>query len=163
MPPKENPAIGTIAALATRHGVGVNLALAIATVETGLRHQFAAYDKAYYLFHEPEFYAHIFRIDLSTEVNFQKTKWGIMGISGGKARAVGFGGWLPDLSRSEVGAEWGIRKLKELGERYKKVSDVISAYDAGSANLNKDQKYRNHMYVDATLMWIDRYKQRGLI
>lgn len=163
MPPKENPATGLIRTLACRHGVSVDLALAVASVESGMRANFAYYDKSYYLFHEPEFYAGIYKIQLSTELNFQKTSWGIFGLPGGKARQVGFGGWLPELSSAEVGAEWGIRKLKELTERYRSTTDIISAYNAGSAYVTKEGKYINHDYVEATLRWYDRFKKRGII
>ncbi len=159
----KNERLDLIARIASKFGVDVAMTQAIAMVETNLEPQFAYYDSKYYDFCEPEFYSKIFRIDLCTEINFQKTSWGIMGINGAVARRAGFGSFLPTLINEETNLEWSVRHLSALCAKYPGLSDRIAAYDSGSPFRIPNGDYINQLYVDTVRRWMGQYQRRGFI
>lgn len=69
---------------------------------------------------------------IETEIQHQKTSWGLMQVMGIVARENGLRGWITQLTQPEVGAEFGCRVIKKKLEKYSDLDSAISAYNAGS-------------------------------
>lgn len=151
----------TVEIQALKLGLDPSLVLAFCETESAFRFKSARYEKRFIWIHEPELYAHFHKVTLDTEVNFQKTSWGILHIMGGTARFIGFGGWLPDLSSFELGLEWGCRYIAHLHDKYITQDDLIAAYNAGSPKRMKDGTYANQNYVNKVKLAYLKYKNGG--
>lgn len=97
----------------------------------------------------------------NTERVMQSTSWGLMQIIGSTAREMGFNGPLPALCEIENNIIYGSAYLAKLWLKYGIMSDVISAYNQGSAKKGKDGKYANQKYVDSVLAWMSRLHGDG--
>lgn len=139
---------------AQQFGLDPKLVGAIISTESAWRTNSARFEKRWSYYHRPDWFSRLNRITEDTEMAFQKTSWGLMQIMGGTARFIGFGGWIPDLCRPEVGVEWGCRFLKQLAKEYIVREDQIAAYNAGSVKRKADGTYVNQQYVDKVLSYL---------
>lgn len=96
----------------------------------------------------PEKFADLNNISHDTEVNCQKTSYGLMQIMGANARAYGFEDNLTLLIDSETGLKYGIKHLTILIDKYDNIQDAISAYNQGSPRKKESGEYANQNYVD---------------
>ena len=89
-------------------------------------------------------------ITFDSELNLQKQSFGLTQIMGATARDLGFQGPLPMLYRPEMNLYWGGKYLSRLQKRYNEITDVVSAYNQGTATKVGDE-YRNQKYVDKVM------------
>lgn len=140
-----------LAALAAeKHGLKPALVMAICEVESGFNPLAAR--------HEPAFRYIVQKSDkprecsLATEINLQKTSFGMMQVMGATARELGLKGWITSLVDPETGLEWGCRYLKDRVRKYGSlgVDAVIASYNAGSPRYEneKEGRFVNQGYVD---------------
>lgn len=89
-------------------------------------------------------------VSVATMENIQKTSWGLMQVMGGTAYWLGFpkNKLVTELCMPHIGIEYGVKYLKKLFLRYNQESDVIAAYNRGSAIKVKSGFYENQGYVD---------------
>ncbi|MHA1827800.1 MAG: lytic transglycosylase domain-containing protein [Candidatus Heimdallarchaeaceae archaeon] len=90
----------------------------------------------------------------NTEINLQKTSWGLFQIMGGTARYLGFDGWLTKLIIPEINIEYGTLYFATLYRRYVAkygIAGVIAAYNAGSPRFDDNGNLINQHYVDKVM------------
>lgn len=87
-----------------------------------------------------------------------------MQVMGVVARELGFDGILTELCDEELGIAYGCKQLVRLKkwQRGYSESDIIAAYNAGSARFDKQGNYENQSYVDKVLIYYNNYKKVGL-
>lgn len=90
----------------------------------------------------------------ATELNAQKTSWGLMQIMGAVAREYGFRGtFLSELCHPDLNVDYGTKYLQALHDRFfdrHGINGVIAAYNAGSVRM-QNGLYENQTYVDKVL------------
>jgi len=85
-----------------------------------------------------------------TEIVSRATSWGLMQVLGEVARELGYGGrFLTGLCEPMIGLRYGCMKFKQQLDRYNAdLLKAVSAYNAGTAIINPDGKFKNQTYVD---------------
>jgi len=102
--------------------------------------------KWHYFYKVPEM-AQRNQITEITEQQLQSFSYGLLQVMGGVARELQYFGPLPQLLNPSVGLEFGCKKLKELGKRYDRLDDLVSAYNAGTP-IKRLGVFQNQGYVD---------------
>lgn len=131
-----------IAAAARRHGLPVQLVLAMVRHESvgGITHAVR---------YEPGFYDRYLKgrmpnfrpphCSWETERIGRATSWGLMQVMGETARCNGFRGWFPELCVPEAGLEWGCLYLRRLADKYFSGGGwevACRAYNGGPGNAH---------------------------
>lgn len=132
-----------------QYGIPSGLIKAIIEVESSGNTFAMRYEDHYRWLVEPfsQFHWHA-----ETEKQAQKTSWGLMQIMGAVARERGFKGrFLSELSKPELGIEFGCKHLKWNYDRYGDWNDAISAFNQGSNRKNEHGEYENQIYVEKVL------------
>lgn len=132
--------------VATRHGLDPLWVAAIVEVESAGNPWAVRYEPKWRYFIE----AQIRGVSHDTEVNQQKTSWGLMQVMGTVARELGCDApFLSVLCSPVVGLEYGCQYLAKQLKRYDgDILDAVSAYNAGTAKKSADGMYANQSYVD---------------
>lgn len=144
-----------------KYGVDPFLAYAISNTESALQPFTSRYEHLFnYLVRVADF-AKALKITEMTEQVHQKTSWGLMQTMGAVARELGFKDHLVKLTIPEISIEYGCRKINTLMNRYSDVSDVVSAYNMGSAKKTAEGVYLNKEYVN-NIMKLYRKLSLGL-
>lgn len=106
------------------------------------------YEPSYSYLYSPEKYK---MNSLSTEIQMQKTSWGLGQIMGAVAREQGFASYLsqlviPDLNLNHICMT--IVKLRKISPSW---DDICAMYNGGPGAIKKDSfgKYKNQAYVDS--------------
>lgn len=93
-----------------------------------------------------------------TELNIQRTSWGLMQVMGSTARDFGLTGWITTLVEPELGIEFGCRVLAKkvglFGE-----AQGLGAYNAGIPLVLPTGRLKNQPYVDKVLAAKERYRK----
>ena len=140
------------------------LVAAIVSVESGWEPLRVRYELEWRYFADPVVYAKALGITEKTERVFQACSFGLMQVMGTVYREQGYKGHLSALpGMTEMGLDHGCLKLQALFLRYgdKKVADVVSAYNAGTARV-KGGQYSNQSYVDEVVGRMDDLQQSGV-
>lgn len=89
-------------------------------------------------------------ISRSTEVIMRSSSFGQFQIMGQTLRELGFAGqYLTECCDPKISAEYGIKFLAKLMNKYNNEDAAIAAYNAGSPRLGKTGKYVNQEYIDS--------------
>ena len=75
------------------------------------------------------------------------------------AREHGFKGWLTELCQDAIGIEYGCKHLSTFHRKYEEESDMIAAYNAGSARKTKGGMYVNQAYVNKVHQVLERLRK----
>jgi len=159
---------------AQEYGLDPALICALCEVESGRVPWAVRYESGYeWLFGriEDDFpgiikFKHSYPGSLSTEVQMQKTSWGLMQIMGATARERGFRSWLTELCDPQVNLEWGCKHLRWMIDHNNayglpdfriKPEDLAAAWNAGKARF-VDGKYTNQSYVDRVVKAMEGYQ-----
>jgi len=142
---------GAVEKICERFDCDPKLVSALIEVESAWNPYAVRYEPGYQWLSDPGAHAKAHGITLKTEVVLQRCSWGLLQITGATARDIGFRLPLPALCETLVGLEYGVRYLKTLEKNYTKTSDLIAAYNAGSAKKLGNGKYANQAYVDKVL------------
>lgn len=143
-----------IEAAARSHGLPVRLVTAVVEVESGgdacaFRYEPGFYER--YINGNPKIRA-VRPCSLATERQAQATSWGLMQVMGATARGLGYpGAFLSELTRPEMGLEYGCKLLAKLAKRYEAGHGwpgVVAAYNAGSVRIAPGGGFVNQSYVD---------------
>jgi soluble lytic murein transglycosylase-like protein len=102
-------------------------------------------------------------VSIETEEMAQKTSWGLMQVMGGVARELGYDEPLTKLLLPEFGIEYGCKQLARLSKKYKKDSELIASYNAGSPRKDDRGRFLNQSYVDKVTTFIENYKKVGIV
>jgi len=98
----------------------------------------------------------------ATEIEWQKTSWGLCQVMGGTARWLGWKGTflsqlIEPFENLTIGASYLVHQL----ERYANdVPGSLSAYNAGRRLLKPGGGYVNQGYVDKVLGYMDEWKEK---
>jgi hypothetical protein len=88
-----------------------------------------------------EFFAKKNNISLETEINCQKTSWGLMQVMGTVGRELGYYEDLTKLLQPNLGLFYGCKKLAALIQRHNDLPTSLAAYNAGSGNIKAGKGY----------------------
>ncbi len=139
----------TVRKIANQYGLDVRLLDAIVTVESSYNTWAARYEERFAYSVIPTPFAKANGISNITELNHQKTSWGLCQIMGATARHFGYKDALTMLVIPEVNLPLGCKIIQYLQAEYPDGDDAIAAYNAGSPRRSKkDGKYVNQSYVD---------------
>lgn len=123
----------------------VKLALAFASVESGLNPLACRYEEHYRWLYYPKKFARMLNITLDTEEVMQKTSWGLFQLMGATAREYGYKNYLHLLATPETintQVELWVKHLSRLYGFYKRIDLAISGYNAGFG-LKEPTSYYN--------------------
>jgi soluble lytic murein transglycosylase-like protein len=91
-------------------------------------------------------------ITIITEKILQACSWGLMQVMGSVCREHGFKDILTKMVQPELSIFYGCQHLSKMNKLYNQnMTDVISAYNQGSAKKNISNEYLNQKYVDKVL------------
>lgn len=102
-------------------------------------------------------YAQLLGISFDTELQFQKTSWGLMQVMGGVARELGYDDYINKLVNPDFGLKYGCKKLASLKKKYEELNDAISSYNQGIPSKDSTGRYHNQTYVDSVLVYKAQY------
>lgn len=139
-----------------RKKIALDMVLAIMEVESSFNPKVLRYEKNFKYFTTPENFAKKLGITVETEINCQKTSYGLMQLMGGTARELKFQGYLTDLLNPAVNIIWGTDFLQKLCRTYLRDPDRVAAYNAGSVRKKPDGSYENQEYVSKILKIMGR-------
>jgi soluble lytic murein transglycosylase-like protein len=152
---------------AKKYGVDQDLCLAITMKETSFLWPKAStrFEPGWKYFYNVDYFAKLNGISKDTESREQATSWGPMQVMGSVARELGYNGPIAQLFMPHLGIEYGVKKLKQLTEKYEPEVSVIAAYNAGSPRRIQvgpgAGKFTNQEYVDFVLARLGRLRQIG--
>jgi hypothetical protein len=132
-------------------GLDWRLVAAFMQVESGGNPYAMRYESEWKYLEQPEMYAKDLGITTMTETMLQCFSYGLLQVMGGTARGMGYKDHLPMLCQPEVGLLWGCMLLSRNMNKYPVITDVISAYNAGTPRKTNDGKYVNQIYVDKVM------------
>jgi len=138
----------TIGVECTKQGLSPEWVWALISVESSQIQWVMRYEPGYSYFVTPEFFAKKLGQSLDTELNGQKTSWGLLQVMGGTAREMGFSGYFPELCLPSVGIHYGCRYLAQKLRKYGNYLDAVAAYNAGTVKRLPNGDYQNQAYVD---------------
>ena len=148
-----------VEALAAKYHLDADLVYAICEVESSHNSLAMRYEPAYTYLYFPRESASLLPCSYETEVTAQKTSWGMMQVMGAVAREHGFKGWLTELCQDAIGIEYGCKHLSTFHRKYEEESDMIAAYNAGSARKTKGGMYVNQAYVNKVHQVLERLRK----
>jgi soluble lytic murein transglycosylase-like protein len=130
--------------IATRHGLDPLLVSAIVQVESGGNQWAMRYEPHFEWITDDRPKG----VSAATEIEQQRTSWGLMQVMGATARDLGCDApFLSVLCSPSVGLEYGCRYLARQLERYGSEVEAVAAYNAGSVRRSGDE-FVNQSYVD---------------
>lgn len=138
-----------IQTVAATHRLDWHLVAAIVMTESGGNCWKPRHEPAYQWIWHPRELAEKVGVSYPTMLMLQRSSWGPMQVMGAVAYELG----LPQdmvptqLCLPHIGIEYGCRLLAKLFQKYNEESDVIAAYNAGSARIINGM-YANQKYVD---------------
>lgn len=135
--------------VAEKYSIPVNLVKAVVFCESADNTFAIRYEPHYKWLYKPKYFSSRNIISDATEIEAQKTSWGLMQVMGAVARERGFtGAYLSELVMPEVGLEYGCKHLKLYYNKYKNWKDAVASYNAGSPRKKDNGEYVNQYYVD---------------
>lgn len=137
------------------------LMLSIVYQESRAKPYITRYEPKYGYLYMPLHYANKLFTTMETEVEHQKTSWGLCQIMGGVARELGFDDYMPALCIPATNLYFGGKLLSRLQEKYESIDDVISSYNAGSPRKNDQGLYLNQEYVDSVKGYMTYLRGKG--
>jgi len=145
--------------VATNHNVDAFIIAAIIQKESEGDQYACRYEGHYKYLFKPQFFAKKNRISLETETTLQKTSFGLMQIMGAVAREDGHEKELVELAaKPELALDLSVKHFKKFLDKYGKLEDAVSAYNAGSVRKDMAGNYSNQYYVDTVMSF---YRELG--
>ena len=113
----------------------------IVQVESSFNQQATRYEPNYRWLYHPERFVSAHH-SIHTEIEGQKTSYGLMQVMGAVLRELGYSGYFPGiLDHYEVQLEYGCRYLKKLINKHG-VEGGVEAYNAGHPLPGKSEYYQ---------------------
>lgn len=126
----------------------IDLMRAIIQIESSGRIFCFKYEPNYRWLYHPSQYAIDLGIPYDYETNMQKTSWGLGQVMGSICREYGHKGNLMEVLEPSKNLFYMATHLKKFLNKYGNESDVIAAYNAGSARKVASGSYENQTYFD---------------
>lgn len=140
--------IDIIKPIAESVGVPWDLAAAIVMTESAGNTYAMRFEPNWHYWCEPQKFAQMNGISYNTEKQLQMFSFGLCQVMGGTARELGWDGSLVRLCEPSIGLLYGVKKIKQLLEKYPDTNDAISSYNQGHPFMDKYGEYLNKRYVD---------------
>jgi len=159
MPPRLEALHANIVKESLKHNLNPALVAAMIYQESGGKLDAHEYSKGYPYFYRPAFFAEIHGIPLETEMEAQRTSYGLMQIKCSTARYIGFSRLCQKLYNAQTNLAFGVKYLAILKRRYKSDPDMISAYNQGQPFKDSNGQFKNYRYVRNVLILENRFQQ----
>jgi len=159
MPPRLESLHKNIVKESMRYNFNPSLVAAMIFQESGGKLDAHEYSKGYPYFYKPAFYAEMQGIPLETEMEAQRSSYGLMQIKCSTARYIGFSRPCQNLYNVSTNLAFGVKYMSILKRRYKSDTDMISSYNQGQPFKFKNGQYRNYRYVRNVLILEKRFQQ----
>jgi hypothetical protein len=159
MPPRLESLHKNIVKESMRYNFNPSLVAAMIFQESGGKLDAHEYSKGYPYFYKPAFYAEMQGIPLETEMEAQRSSYGLMQIKCSTARYIGFSRPCQNLYNAATNLAFGVKYMSILKRRYKSDTDMISSYNQGQPFKFKNGQYRNYRYVRNVLILEKRFQQ----
>jgi hypothetical protein len=139
------PLIESIAAF---HAIDPRWLTAIVTQESQWNMFAVRYEPAYQYLYHPETYASGL-ISFATEINTQKSSWGLGQIMGALYREQGGKGFMAELLIPEINLKHIAIRLAYLQKKSKDPATIFAGYNGGVGAMRKlpSGLFRNELYV----------------
>ena len=151
------PILEDIKIVSEQFDIETAIVAAICQIESAMTSNSARYEDHYRYLKDPKTFAKMNRISIETEIQFQKTSWGIMQVMGGVCRESGYNGFLPQVCETRIGLTWGCIHLQKLMNRHSVLADAVASYNAGSPRLKENGEYVNQEYVNKFFKAYDKF------
>lgn len=148
---KLSPYVPIVKNIANEVSILPELILAIIMQESGGRIYVSRYEEKYNYLYMPLHYSQALNYAMMTEINQQRTSWGLMQIMGAVAREHGFDDYFPALCIPATNILIGSKFVSNLLGKHGSIEAVFSAYNAGSPKRDAYGKYLNQGYVDSAM------------
>jgi len=159
MPPRLESLHKNIVKESMRYNFNPSLVAAMIFQESGGKLDAHEYSKGYPYFYKPAFYAEMQGIPLETEMEAQRSSYGLMQIKCSTARYIGFSRPCQNLYNVSTNLAFSVKYMSILKRRYKSDTDMISSYNQGQPFKFKNGQYRNYRYVRNVLILEKRFQQ----
>lgn len=151
LPPRIQDLKERIVAESEKYDLNPALIAAIVTQESSGKVDAREYSHGYQYLYKPAFFADKLRIPLETEIEGQRTSYGLMQMKCATARYLGFIGVCQNLFNAAINMKYGVKYLAYLKVRYKKDPYMVSAYNQGHPYKNSNGQLNNYRYVNSVL------------
>ena len=159
MPPRLESLHKNIVKESMRYNFNPSLVAAMIFQESGGKLDAHEYSKGYPYFYKPAFYAEMQGIPLETEMEAQRSSYGLLQIKCSTARYIGFSRPCQNLYNVSTNLAFSVKYMSILKRRYKSDTDMISSYNQGQPFKFKNGQYRNYRYVRNVLILEKRFQQ----
>jgi hypothetical protein len=159
VPPRLESLRENIVKESLKHDINPALVAAMIFQESGGKLDAHEYSYGYPYFYKPAFFAEMHNIPLETEMEAQRTSYGLMQIKCSTARYIGFSRPCQKLYNAPTNLAFGVKYLAILKRRYKSDPDMISAYNQGQPFRFSNGQFKNYRYVRNVLILEKRLQQ----
>jgi Transglycosylase SLT domain len=140
-----------------------NLVISIVDQESRFSSFAQRYESQYpYLFHPDRFKTGL--ISLATEINAQKTSWGLGQVMGALAREQGHKGFFAELLIPEINIEHIVTRLATLRKITSEPAYLFAGYNGGFGAMRKGVSglFKNQHYVNECLKNYENLNQERI-
>jgi len=159
LPPRMEALYERIVAESAKYDLDSALVAAVITQESGGKVDAHEFSHGYPYLYKPAVFAEKHSIPLETEIEGQRTSYGLMQMKCSTARYLGFTGVCQKLFNAALNLKYGVKYLAYLKRRYGSDLYMISSYNQGHPYTFPNGQVRNYRYVNSVLNMQRRYKQ----
>lgn len=137
--------------------VDPNWLKAIISTESSWNQYSIRYEVNYQFLYQPERFAKLAMVTLSTEIATQKMSWGLGQLMGGLAREQGHTSMLSELIKPEVNIKHMCIRIDHLKKISEVPQDVFACYNGGPGAIHKaNGVYLNQAYVERVMGYLGK-------
>lgn len=151
MPPRIQSHYEIIINESAKYNIDPALIAAIIFQESGGQEDAREYSRGYPYVYKPTFFAKMHNIPFKTELEGQRTSYGLMQIKCATARDIGYLGKCQKLFNASLNVRYGVKYLSILKRRYGSDLSMISAYNQGQPFRFSNGQFKNSRYVNSVL------------
>lgn len=159
LPPRMEALYERIVSESVKHSLDPALIAAVITQESGGQVDAREFSHGYPYLYKPAIFAEGHGIPLETEIEGQRTSYGLMQMKCSTARYLGFTGVCQKLFNAALNLKYGVKYLAYLKRRYESDANMISAYNQGHPYKSSKGQFNNYRYVNSVLRMQRRYGQ----
>ncbi len=156
VPIKAKEFLPIVEAMSNSYKIDYKMLCGICEVESSWNPYAVRYESDFKDLSQPFYWAKHLGITEMTEIQCQKTYWGLCQMMGSVARGLGFEDMLPKLCDANMNLHFMCSLLTRLKAKYPLPQDQICAYNMGHVEKSLG-KYVNQDYVDKVLKAMGNY------
>lgn len=142
----------------TKYKIDPAIIKAIIMQESAWQRFATRYESTYRWLYNPESFRSGW-ISLATEVNAQKTSWGLGQIMGALAREQGHKGFLGELLSPATNIKHICIRVAYLEKKCNSTEEIFSAYNGGLGAIHKaNGRFKNESYVGSAMSHLIKYQ-----